>query len=324
MPASAISVEEVVLHGQRMEYRRSGTTGPHVILLHGMAGSAATWNTVMPRLGRTCQVIAPDLLGHGKSAKPVAGDYSLGSYASGVRDLMVCLGIDRATVVGHSLGGGVALQFAYQFPERCERLVLVSSGGLGTEVHAVLRLATLPGFAYILQALSTHHLVTLGNGLGRVLQRIGLRPGTDAEQAWRSFASFSDPATRAAFIKTIRSVIAAGGQRVSALDRLYLAAAVPMLLVWGDRDGIIPVEHARAAHELIPDSRLEIVPNAGHYPHRDDPAGFTDALLEFMSSTPCADVSADRWREMLLQAGRPQEPATAAQPDSRQSIAASP
>ena len=307
MRAPAIQVEEVVLHGQRMQYRRAGTEGPVVVLLHGMAGSAATWNTVLPRLGRTCQVIAPDLLGHGKSAKPVAGDYSLGSYASGVRDLLVCLGLERATVVGHSLGGGVALQFAYQFPERCERLVLVSSGGLGTEVHAVLRLATLPGFAYVLQALSNNHLLTIGNGVGRLLQRVGLRAGTDAEQAWRSFTSFSDPATRVAFIKTIRSVIAAGGQRVSALDRLYLAAAVPVLLVWGDRDGIIPVDHGRAAHELIPDSRLEIVPGAGHYPHRDDPEGFTDAVLEFMSSTPCADVSPDRWREMLLQSGQPRE-----------------
>lgn len=300
MPGSAIAVEEVVLHGERMQYRRSGTSGPYVILLHGMAGSAATWNTVMPRLGRTCQVIAPDLLGHGKSAKPLAGDYSLGSYASGVRDLMVCLGIDRATVVGHSLGGGVALQFAYQFPERCERLALVSSGGLGTEVHAVLRLATLPGFAYLLQALSTSQLVALGNGVGRLLQRVGLRAGTDAEQAWRSFASFSDPATRAAFIKTIRSVIAAGGQRVSALDRLYLAAEMPMLIVWGERDPIIPAHHGEAAAAAAPGARLVTFPRVRHFPHRERPQQFLEVVTDFIESTPAADLPEERWRELLV------------------------
>ena len=302
MPAPGVILDEVVLHGQRMRYRHCGDQGPVVLLLHGMAGSSATWSRVMPLLGRTCRVVAPDLLGHGESAKPVAGDYSLGSYASGVRDLMVALGLERATVVGHSLGGGVALQFAYQFPERCDRLVLVSSGGLGREVNAVLRLATAPGFEYVLRALSIEQFVWLGNTVGSLLRRVGLRPGTDTEQAWKSFCTFADPDTRVAFIKTIRSVIAAGGQRVSALDRLYLAAAVPVLVVWGERDAIIPVDHGRAAHEAIPDSRLELFPAAGHYPHRDDPVRFTDALLEFMTSTPCADMSPDRWRQLLLQA----------------------
>src|SRR5256714_9236456 len=140
--------EEITLHGHRVSYRRAGW-GPVVVLIHGIAGSSATWDEVIEPLAERYTVVAPDLLGHGESAKP-RGDYSLGAYASGVRDLLGALGHDRATVVGHSLGGGVAMQMAYQFPERCERLVLVSSGGLGPEVDLMLRALSLPGSEYVL------------------------------------------------------------------------------------------------------------------------------------------------------------------------------
>src|SRR5438034_1130402 len=136
-----VAEREILLHGQRVAFLESGvrTRGPVVVLLHGLAGSSSTWRPILPLLGRHAHVIAPDLLGHGRSAKPPGGDYSLGAYAAGVRDLLVILGLDHATVIGHSLGGGVAMQFAYQFPELTERLVLVASGGLGRDLTPVLR-----------------------------------------------------------------------------------------------------------------------------------------------------------------------------------------
>lgn len=290
----------ITLHGKRVAYRTAGDTGPAVVLIHGMASSAASWDPVLDLLAESCRVIAPDLLGSGDSDKPVTGDYSLGAYASNVRDLLTALDIESATIVGHSLGGGVALQFAYQFPERCERLVLVSAGGLGPEVHAVLRAATLPGFDLALRAATAPWARTAGATAGRLLRRLGIEPGTDMQQAGTSLASLRDRDTRAAFVKTIRSVIATGGQRVSANDRFYLAAAMPTLVVWGERDRIIPVGHATAAHEQIPGSRLEVVAGAGHYPHRDEPRRFTDAVTAFIDETEPADVSPQRWRELLL------------------------
>jgi len=292
--------DALVLHGERIAFRRSGDSGPVVLLVHGMASGARTWDRVLPLLGEECQVIAPDLLGHGDSAKPRVADYSLGAYACQLRDLLTALGHERATIVGHSLGGGVALQFAYQFPERCERLVLVSSGGLGREVNAVLRAATVPGFDQVLRVFSGSWFTDAAASAGRLLRSVGLKPGTDAKQSWLSLRSLADADTRAAFIATVRSVIAASGQRVSAVDRLYLAAAVPTLVVWGDRDRIIPVAHAEATHERIPGSRLEVVAGAGHYPHRDDPDRFADVLHRFIAETDSADLSAEQWRALLL------------------------
>ena len=291
---------EIVLHGKRVAYRTAGDTGPTVVLIHGMASSKQSWDPVLDLLAEDCRVVAPDLLGSGESDKPGTGDYSLGAYASNVRDVMTALDIEHATIVGHSLGGGVALQFAYQFPERCERLVLVSAGGLGPEVHAILRAATLPGFNLLLRAVTAPWARGAGATAGRLLRKVGIQPGTDLQQAGTSLQALADRDTRAAFVKTIRSVIATGGQRVSANDRFYLAAAMPTLVVWGERDRIIPVDHATAAHEQIPGSRLELIAGAGPYPHRDDPRRFTDALASFIAETEPADVSPQRWRELLL------------------------
>src|SRR5438552_4300748 len=171
--------EEIILHGHRVSYRQAGW-GPVVVLIHGITGSSLTWEEVIEPLAERYTVVAPDLLGHGESAKP-RGDYSLGAYASGVRDLVQAIGHDRATVVGHSLGGGVAMQFAYQFPERCERLVLVSSGGLGREVHMLLRAAALPGADYVLPALTSTRLLGVGRGVGGLLRRLRPSPGGELQ-----------------------------------------------------------------------------------------------------------------------------------------------
>jgi pimeloyl-ACP methyl ester carboxylesterase len=295
------ALREIVLHGHRVFYRSAGS-GPVIVLVHGITSTSATWANVLPYLAEHFTVVAPDLLGHGDSAKP-RGDYSLGAYASGVRDLLIALGHERATFVGHSLGGGVAMQLAYQFPEHCDRLVLVSSGGLGREITALLRAASLPGSELVLPLLVNEQLIGAGRALGRLLGRIGLRVHTDVGEVLRGHASLSDGAARAAFLHTLRTIVDPRGQRVDASDRLYLAQAVPFLLLWGERDPIIPIEHARTAHRLVPGSTLEIFPNAGHFPHLDDPLRFVRVLTDFMRTTEPANVDAGRWGELLRGGG---------------------
>jgi pimeloyl-ACP methyl ester carboxylesterase len=237
-------------------------------------------------------------MGHGESAKP-RGDYSLGAYASGIRDLLFALGHERATFVGHSLGGGIAMQLAYQFPEHCERLVLVGSGGLGREITPLLRVASLPGSELLLPLLVNQRVLGAGQAIGGLLGRVGLRVHTDLGEVLRGHASLSDGEARAAFVHTLRTIVDAGGQRVDASDRLYLAQAIPFLIVWGERDPIIPVEHARAAHRLVPGSRLELFPEAGHFPHLDDPLRFVRLLGDFMETTEPARIDADSWKGLL-------------------------
>jgi len=291
-----VECREITLHGHRFSYLTEGT-GPLIVLLHGIAGTSATWEDVFPFLSQRHTVLAPDLLGHGESAKP-AGDYSLGAYANSVRDLLEALGYERGTIVGHSLGGGIALQFAYQFYERCERLVLVSSGGLGREVHQVLRAAALPGAEVVLPWLSKAGRQSIGR-LVHALGKLGVRASADLEESWRGFISLEDSEARRAFLHTVRGIIDLGGQRVSAHDRLYLAAGLPTLILWGERDPLIPVRHAREAHERIPGSRLEIFPGAGHFPHRDEPRRFAEVLLDFVKTAKPFPADPKRLRERL-------------------------
>src|SRR5579862_9612666 len=283
---------EVSLHGHRVNFSIAGQ-GPAVVLIHGVAGRAGQWDKTAQLLAEHHTVVAPDLLGHGDSAKP-RGDYSLGAHASGIRDLLVALKIERASVVGHSLGGGIAMQFAYQFPERCERLVLVSSGGLGGEVHALLRAATLPGSEFVLPVLAHPRVVDIASIIPRALGRLGLRTRVDLEEMARGYQSLSNAEARSAFIHTLRGVIDPTGQRINASDRLYLASKMPSLIVWGCRDRIIPVEHA------LPGSRLELFENAGHFPHLDDPLRFTRTLGAFFHETKPARLDADDMRELVL------------------------
>jgi pimeloyl-ACP methyl ester carboxylesterase len=287
----------MTLHGHRVSYRRGGS-GPVLLLLHGITNSSQTWEGVAPRLAERFTLIAPDLLGHGESATP-RGDYSLGAHASGARDVLTALGIERATVVGHSLGGGIAMQFAYQFPERCERLVLVSSGGLGREVHVILRAAALPGADFVLPLLTSGGLLGAGRTLGGVLRRLGVPPSEDLDVLGRGFASLDSAGSRQAFLHTVRAVIEPGGQRVSAESRLALAALLPTLIVWGERDSIIPVAHGAAAHEAMPGSRFEVFPGAGHMPHDADPERFAKLLIEFWESTDPAQLAADHWQPLM-------------------------
>jgi pimeloyl-ACP methyl ester carboxylesterase len=292
-----LKLKEIELHGHHVAYRSAGS-GPVIVLVHGITSTSATWERVMPALAKQFTVIAPDLLGHGGSAKP-RGDYSLGAYASGVRDMLIALGHERATFVGHSLGGGVAMQLAYQFPERCERLVLIDSGGLGSEVNMLLRMATLPGAELVLPLLASERVLGAGRGVGRFFGRLGLRLHTDIAEMARGHASLAESEARAAFVHTLRTIVDPVGQRVNANDRLYLAEEVPFLIIWGRRDSIIPVAHGQAAHERVPSSRLEVFEKAGHFPHVDEPLRFIEVLTEFIETTEPAEVEPERWRELL-------------------------
>ncbi len=295
--APGLELQHVGIHGHDVAYRRAGK-GPAVLLIHGIAGSSQTWEHVLPLLARHHTVVAPDLTGHGASDKPPS-DYSLGAQASGLRDLLTILEIERATVVGQSFGGGVAMQLAYQYPEQCERLVLVGSGGLGREVSWLLRLLAVPGVELVLPVLFPPFASRWGGEVIECLDRRKIRWPRGVEM-WRAYASLTTSETRMAFVRTVRGVIDPGGQSVSAVDRLYLAARMPTLIIWGDKDRIIPVSHAYAAHDAIEGSRLEIMEGAGHFPHVEEPARFAEIVSEFIRSTKPSLLEPDELRKLML------------------------
>ncbi|MDT7742703.1 MAG: hypothetical protein QOE59_1781 [Actinomycetota bacterium] len=290
----------VTLHGHRMAWIEAGPDRGEdpevVVLLHGVAGCSSTWEPVIECLERTAGrrlLIAPDLLGHGESAGP-SGDFSMGAFANGLRDLLAALGHRRVTVVGHSLGGGVAMQFAYQFPELCSRLVLVSSGGLGRGVSPTLRLASLPGAGVVVPILARTGVLGLGVAALRAAASLPLRPADriSLREYARHAGSLTERAHADAFVDTIRGVIGPWGQRVTGTDRLYLTEGLPTLVVWGRRDPIIPVGHAYRAASLMPGGRLEVFDESGHFPHCDEPIRFAELLTAFCDATEPADLDA--------------------------------
>lgn len=296
------SVKYKTIHGYRRAYRMMGS-GPPLLLLHGIGDSSASWVPIMPALAEHHTVIAPDFLGHGNSDKPRA-DYSAAAFANGMRDLLEVLDIDRATVVGHSLGGGIAAQVAYQYPERCERLVLVSSGGVERDVNPLLRLCAAP-FSDLLLTPLRLPLGRLGIHLALdALTATGHPIGRDADELRRVFESLPDGPARGAFTRTLRSVVDWRGQVVTMLDRCYLAAHMPVLIMWGTHDAVIPVEHATVAHEAMAGSRLEIFDGAGHFPHHFDPERFQSLLADFIATTEPATYDRETVRD-LLRSGPP-------------------
>ncbi|MPZ67145.1 MAG: alpha/beta fold hydrolase [Pseudonocardiaceae bacterium] len=285
------------VHGYRRAFRIAGE-GPPLLLIHGIGDSSVTWQDVIGPLSRRHLVIAPDLLGHGASARPRA-DYTVAAYANGMRDLLGVLGVDRVTVVGHSLGGGVAMQFAYQFPDRTDRLVLVSSGGLGREVHPALRLASLPGADAVLSLLNVPGMRWQAQLLVEALRWTGSGLGTDADDLLRMFDTLRDSTARSAFLRTLRAVVDHRGQLVTMLDRCYLARGIPTQLVWGARDPVLLLPHAWTAREAMPGSRLVIFDDAGHFPFHADPQRFVAVVEEFMATSAPADWDSEQWRELL-------------------------
>jgi pimeloyl-ACP methyl ester carboxylesterase len=285
------------IHGYRRAFVCFGN-GPALLLIHGIGDSSDTWQPVLDELGRHHTVVAPDLLGHGRSEKPRA-DYSIAAYANGMRDLLSVLEIDRVTVIGHSLGGGVAAQFAYQFPERCERLVLVDSGGVGRSVSPFLRLATVPGVEALMPLFGLPPVRMATRITAGVLRHLSTALGRDAEELLAVFDALPDTAARTAILRTLRSGVDWRGQVITMLDRAYLAEGMPTLLVWGRHDAVIPLGHGRLAHAAMPGSRFEIFDDAGHFPHHSDPARFVQIVSDFMENTAPAPFDPEEWRRRL-------------------------
>ncbi|HEY2215605.1 MAG TPA: alpha/beta hydrolase [Acidimicrobiales bacterium] len=294
----AACVQYVTIHGYRRAFVKLGQ-GPALLLIHGIGDSSDTWRTVMEELAKDHTVIAPDLLGHGRSEKPRA-DYSVAAYANGMRDLLSVLEIDRVTVVGHSLGGGVAAQFAYQFPQLCERLVLVGSGGVGRSVSPLLRLAAIPGVEALMPLFGLPPVKAFSRFAADVLRQFNTSIGRDAEEVLAVFDSLPDTNARRAILRTLRSGVDWRGQVITMLDRAYLAEGMPTLLIWGRRDAVIPLGHGRLAHAAMPGSELEIFDEAGHFPHHTDPSRFIQLVTDFMKRTEPAKFDIERWRARLL------------------------
>ncbi|MFE2428768.1 alpha/beta fold hydrolase [Streptomyces sp. NPDC059373] len=294
------------IHGYRRAFRMAGS-GPPLLLVHGLGDSSATWSHILPRLARNRTVIAPDLLGHGDSEQPRA-DYAVAAYACGMRDLLSVLDIERVSVVGHSLGAGVAMQFAYQFPERCERLVIVGGGGVGPEVHPLLRLAAGPGAELALPVATSAPVRKALRAVAPLLRLTGgLGLGQhDFDYVLERYLALSTDTARQAFLRTLRAGVDLRGQAITMMDRSYLTAGLPTLIVWGEHDGVIPVEHAGIAHTAMPGSRLEVFEDAGHFPHHDAPDRFVSVLEDFLDSTSPQEYDPVRWRR-LLRRGRVDE-----------------
>lgn len=277
-----VPTQKVVLHGHELSYADVGE-GQVVLFIHGILGSQQQWSHLVDKMDDDHRVVLPDLFGHGESAKPT-GDYSLSAHAATMRDLLDHLDIEKVTLVGHSLGGGIAMQFYYLFPERVERLVLVSSGGLGREVSMLLRSATLPGAAPVLSVLASAPVLSQVEALGRGASKIGWRPGADITEIWRGFSSLGDPESRRAFLATTRAVIDIGGQSISAHDHLEDSLPIPTLIVWGSKDHMIPASHAHSVEQSFPDCQVEIFDGAGHFPHLEDPDRFARLLRDFIAA----------------------------------------
>lgn len=306
--APKVRIEYRTIHGHRRAFRIAGS-GPALLLIHGIGDNSSTWEEIIPALAEHYTVIAPDLLGHGLSEKPQA-DYSVAAFANGMRDLLVVLGHTKVTVVGHSLGGGVAMQFSYQFPRFVERLVLVAAGGVTHDVNPMLRAASVPGVPTLLRGLGLPGVLPVLRAASRSLARMDALPGmpeklaprnviTDHQDLLRIISDLADPHSHAAFIRTLRAVVDWRGQTISMLDRAYLTQRLPLLVIWGDRDTVIPAHHAALTGAMVPHAQVEIFPGSGHFPFHDDPDLFVALLLHFMDATQPVEFDPQNWHDLM-------------------------
>ncbi len=276
----------VRLHDRDVAYEVRGdpTDGTPFLLVHGIGSTADSWAPVVDILAsHGFSSIAVDLPGHGRSSKE-SGDYSLGSLASTLRDLLAYLDVDRCILVGHSLGGGIALQFSYQYPERLAALALVSSGGLGQETSSVLRWTAMPGSGLVMATAFNPLTIAVLSALGKAFSVLGRRiPAAFAPSTIARLREIADPEHRNAFLSILRAVVDQSGQKVSAIARLPLLWNTPTLIVWGEHDHILPVTHGMRAHALLPQSTFVVFSGAGHEPHVDDPVEMADLLMGLAS-----------------------------------------
>ena len=272
------------LAGHRVSYLDVGPrSAPVLLLLHGMASDHTTWSRAATALvGHGFRVIVPDLLGHGASDKP-RGHYALEDFAGTMGALLDTLDIRSVSVAGHSFGGAVAMQMAHDDPVRVRRLVLVAAGGLGRQVHPLLRAATLPG-AHLLVRLTLNRTTASVLRAPQLHRSLRLSPDAHANLA-RAGRGLASPTSRSAFFETLRGAITPAGQRGSMLEMEYLARDLPTLIVWSAGDVVLPVAHARATHAALPNSRLEIFPGTTHQPHHQSADRFAAVVADFVSGT---------------------------------------
>lgn len=274
---------DVVAGGHRLSYLHAGEPGrPVVLMLHGLASDASTWDRAVGLIaGHGYRVLALDLIGHGYSDKPERS-YLLEDFAESVRDFLDALDIPSATLCGHSLGGAIAMAFGHEHPDRLDRLVLVSAGGLGREVHPLLRAASTrlaPGVLRVATGRPMRRLYAHP----RVHRALRLTPDnvTNLRRAGRALGTAEG---QSSFFASLRGVIEPGGQRGSFIDMGVLSPETPTLLVWEEGDPVIPAAHARAAHEHLPQSRLLLFPGTSHEPHRRHAQRFADEVADFLAS----------------------------------------
>ncbi len=253
--------------------------GSRVILLHGGNGSIEFWLYNLPELAKHYQVYAFDMVGSGKSDFPIAS-YSLTYQAKFLAGFMSALNIDSATLIGNSMGGGVALQFTSLYPDRVDKLVLVDSMGLGREISIGIRLITLPAIVNSLRP-------------GRWMIPAMLKSNFDR---WRQISPewmelryqvFAIPGRNPVILNIGQSNFNLLGVRpdvyqpiLDSLPNIHQQT----LIIWGDRDRIIPVKHAYVAAAGLPNSQLEIFPNCGHHPYLEYPAKFDRSVLNFLAT----------------------------------------
>ncbi|WP_149359344.1 alpha/beta fold hydrolase [Lolliginicoccus suaedae] len=278
------TLHAVAFHGDALRYVDIGEGDP-IILVHGLLGSHASWGEQISWLAEDFRVIAVDLYGCGASDKN-PGDYTLSAHAASIRDLMDHLGIDRAAVVGHSYGGGVCMQMLYLFPERVERLALVSSGGLGPEVSLLLRAASLPGSELVLPVLASPLLRGLAGTAARVAAMLGrpISASPSTLEIWRTFGTVADRDARRAFLRITRGVIGPLGQTICAVKHFPDYQHIPAMVIWGRHDNMIPILHAEQNREVMPHAEAVILEDAGHFPHLDEPVAFHAAIQPFLAA----------------------------------------
>mgnify|MGYP006299848815 FL=1 len=268
----------VTLDSVKTRYWEIGERGPRIVLIHGIGGFAENWRFNIENLAGHFKVYAVDLVGFGKSGKPKA-PYTYDYFARFIKEFIDVMEIDKAVLIGHSLGGGIAMRFALMFPGRVEKLVLVDSAGLGKEISKIFKLISLPGFGELVTRPDRTRTLKMYKNL--VYDRSLL----SEEMVDLGFSFSSSPGAQQAFLKTARGTVNIFGFKRKAINpirRNLHRIEVPVLVLWGERDAIIPVRHAYIAKDGIPDAELEVFENCGHIPMIECPDEFNTAVVKFL------------------------------------------
>ena len=260
-----------------MRYRVVGSGDP-VILLHGIGGFLEYWDANIEALAQGQQVYALDMLGFGRSTKPPAA-YTLAFLAQNVQAFAHALQLDRVSLVGLSLGGGVALQFARMFPSRVRKLVLVASAGLGRRIGASLRLATLP----VLGELFTRPSPA---GTARAYRSIVADPRCIGD-AWlnTAYQMALESGAQRTFLSALRASANVLGVRPHAYKPIVHdlpRITAPTLVVWGKQDPLVPAAYAHVAAQGLPHARLHLFHRCGHLPQLEYVDAFNQLVRTFL------------------------------------------